>query len=566
MIKSPQTGNLAGRYDVAVLGGGLAGLTLALQCHQEIPAARIGILEKNSHPVPEAAFKVGESTVEVAAYYFAKVLGLEDHIRDQQLPKNGLRFFFRAGDNTAIERRLEVGGTQFPPTPSYQFDRGRFENYLAERCVSCGIDFLDQTTVKDVHLSRGRAPHRVSIVRGGKESVVECRWVADASGRAGILKRKLDLDRPAPHKANAVWFRVNARINVDDWSADPVWTKDHDWADPRWLSTNHLMGEGYWVWLIPLASGSTSIGIVADEETHPLSQFSSCEKALAWLDRTEPQCAEKIRAHQAEIQDFLAVKHYAMECKQVFSTRRWGIVGDAGYFLDPFYSPGSDFIAFGNTFLSELIRRDLAGRSLFFHAPLYDRLFRAFYRNTSVVFHDQYPLFGDHQVMPVKILWDWMIYWTIIGFNFMHGRTCDVTVYMRHFRKLKRLNDLNQFMQKFFRQWHDHVAPREANGTIDTSKMALITETNQALQDVLDDREYAIRFSENVRQMEELFWEIIDHAGVQCSVPFKRRKSQAKHQNGFRSVFDVTSQAVHQPLTDNQPLQEEKPTELSAGS
>ncbi len=150
-------------YDVTILGGGLAGLSLALQCRQEMPQARIVVLEKNRHPAPEAAFKVGESTVEVATHYFTKVLGLEDHMREEQLPKLGLRFFFRAGDNSAIERRLELGGRDFPPTPSYQLDRGRFENFLAERCQSLGIDFIDGAKIKDVELARGRKNHHVQV-------------------------------------------------------------------------------------------------------------------------------------------------------------------------------------------------------------------------------------------------------------------------------------------------------------------------------------------------------------------------------------------------------------------
>ena len=120
-MATPTTGaNASQAYDVTILGGGLAGLTLALQCRGEMPEARIVVLEKNRHPVPEAAFKVGESTVEVATHYFTQVLGLQEHMIDDQLPKLGLRFFFRAGDNSAIERRLELGGHDFPPTPSYQ--------------------------------------------------------------------------------------------------------------------------------------------------------------------------------------------------------------------------------------------------------------------------------------------------------------------------------------------------------------------------------------------------------------------------------------------------------------
>ena len=51
----------------------------------------------------------------------------------------------------------------------------------------------------------------------------------------------------------------------------------------RWLSTNHLMGAGYWVWLIPLGSGSTSVGIVADPALHPFHRLSRFDRALDWL-------------------------------------------------------------------------------------------------------------------------------------------------------------------------------------------------------------------------------------------------------------------------------------------
>ena len=48
------------QHDVIILGGGLAGLTLSLQLKQRFPDLDILILERRSHPVPEAAHKVGE--------------------------------------------------------------------------------------------------------------------------------------------------------------------------------------------------------------------------------------------------------------------------------------------------------------------------------------------------------------------------------------------------------------------------------------------------------------------------------------------------------------------------
>src|SRR5947207_11532840 len=105
----------ADQYDVAILGGGQAGLTLAVQLKKARPATRILVIERQKHPVPEAAHKVGESTVEIAAHYLRDVLGLHEHLQKQQLRKFGLRMFFSCDTNSDIARRVELGSTVFPP-------------------------------------------------------------------------------------------------------------------------------------------------------------------------------------------------------------------------------------------------------------------------------------------------------------------------------------------------------------------------------------------------------------------------------------------------------------------
>ena len=92
------------RYDVAILGGGLAGLTLALQLKRQRPETSIFVAEKRPGPAPEAAFKVGESTVEISADYFARVCGMQDHIEQDEL--------FKAGSSRDVGREDEGVGTK----------------------------------------------------------------------------------------------------------------------------------------------------------------------------------------------------------------------------------------------------------------------------------------------------------------------------------------------------------------------------------------------------------------------------------------------------------------------
>ncbi len=187
-------------YDVLIAGGGLAGLSLARQLTREAPSLRVFVAEKRPHPVPEAAFKVGESSVEIGAHYFQRVLGLEPHLRGQHLEKFGLRYFFPAAGNHRVEARFELGPSGFPPVPSFQLDRGRLENWLLRANREAGVDVRDGCRVEAFEFD---APlHRLTVRSGGRSETVEGRWLIDASGRAGLIRHRLGLTRPVGHLAN----------------------------------------------------------------------------------------------------------------------------------------------------------------------------------------------------------------------------------------------------------------------------------------------------------------------------------------------------------------------------
>lgn len=500
------------RHDVAILGGGLAGLTLALQLKQRDPGIDVAVVERRTHPVREAAFKVGESTVEIGAHYFADVLGLRGHLDDAQLRKFGFRFFFSDGRDD-VDRCTELGVSRLLPTPSWQIDRGRFENFLGEQARRLGVAFHDGSVVREVALAADDGLHRIAVECDGEATTLDARWVADASGRTGLLKRKLGLAEGNDHDANAVWWRVDGHLDPNDWSRDADWLARCDPPD-RWRSTNHMCGPGYWVWLIPLASGAHSIGIVCDPAMHPLESMNTHDKAMAWLRRHQPRVAADLDAPGHAVQDFAFLRHFSHGCRQVFSGDRWAITGEAGVFLDPFYSPGSDFIGIANTYICDLVARDRAGQPFAPHAALYQQVYLSFYTHMLTLYEGQYPLFGDAQVMPVKVIWDYTWYWGLLAPLFFHGRLTDIALLGKLRPEFERTGALNRAMQRLLREWGVcNNGPLQPDGRLlDQYLIDWFHEMNRALNDALDDDAVLARLRDNAVRMDWLAVEILARA------------------------------------------------------
>ena len=496
--------------DVAIMGGGLAGLSLALQLKKRFAGIDVLVVERRPHPVPVAAHKVGESTVEIGAHYFENVLGLKTHLQQDQIRKFGFRFFFSEGQRD-IARVTELGASRVLPVQSYQIDRGIFENFLAEEAQAQGVRFVDNAIVKEMQLSESAEPHRISWQRDGTTETAGARWLVDACGRAGLIKRRLGLAQGNAHHADAVWFRIKDRIVIDEWSDDPAW-RARCTPPERWRSTNHLVGAGYWVWLIPLASGSHSVGIVADPSIHPLESYNTFDKAMDWFKTYQPRLFDELDGKRHLLQDFAFFKRFSYGCKQVFSADRWALTGEAGLFLDPFYSPGSDFIAIGNTYICELIARDRAGQSLNAHAQLYDQIYHSFYESTLALYTGQYPMFADPEVLPVKVIWDYTYYWGVLSQLFFQNRLADLSAMSKLKDELAHCQKLNVAVQDFLRAWSLVSKKRNPAVMLDQAGLPWFAELNRSLTDTLDDAAFRARLQQSTVQLRALASELLARA------------------------------------------------------
>lgn len=442
----------AERYDVAILGGGLAGLTLAIQLKQQRPQTEVVVLEKREGPAPLAAFKVGESTVPAGAHYFDEVVGMKDHLKARHFVKFGLRFFLPAGDNSDITQRFEVGPFQYPPQDNWQIDRGLFENELAARASSLGVDVLQGCRVQDVDF--GSDLHTVRFSQLDSDASTQARWVVDAAGRASLLKRKLGLAREVSHTINSSWIRLRGGLDIEQWGAgNQAWMSKIPESGQRQYSTNHLLGEGYWVWLIPLGSGPISIGVCADPRYHPYEEISELGRMIDWMRRHEPQLAANIEPRMNDIEDFLRVEDFAYGVDQTYSTDRWTLVGEAGAFSDPFYSPGSDFIGYGNVITGDLVCRELDGEDISERVEYYNDYYQRTFAYVLARTEDMYPVMGNPGVMLPKLFWDTFLNHSAQVLTFVQNRLSDLEFMHSVHDDIDRVYRLSMNMQELFKDW-----------------------------------------------------------------------------------------------------------------
>jgi hypothetical protein len=237
---------------------------------------------------------------------------------------------------------------------------------------------------------------------------------------------------------------------------------------------------------------------------HPVESFNDFGRMLAWMQVHQPALARELDARRDALLDFGFLRDVSHGCRQVFSAERWALTGEAAMFLDPFYSPGSDFIAIGNTYIAELVARDFAGRADARATRHFQQLFFSFCRNTLELYRGQYALFGNARVMSAKVLWDYAYYWGVLCPLAIGGRLTDLALFADLAPQLAAAEVLNARVQAMFREWHAHGRARSMPAWMDQQELAWFARLNARLHDDLGDAAIRARLRENVELLHAL--------------------------------------------------------------
>lgn len=505
--------------DVIILGGGLAGLTLARQI---LLQTELSVLQLDKSPeLPRLGQKIGESTVQVGGYYLSRVLELEEYLVHKQVMKYNLRFYWptTGRNNDDILDYSQGYIRKFSNIPTYQIDRNQVEAKLIELNLQNRRYRLRRGAgIQSVLLGEAGSDHRVSFTLEGSAMEAVGHWVIDATGVSRFLTRQLKNRKACELRHGASYFWVDGTVNLERLSRTPyARLRAHPFRrdvghSPFWMATNHFSGPGYWLWVIPLPE-RTSFGLVYDEDYVDPEDVTEQAALKEWICQHIPVLAPVLA--EKEMLEHGSMRRYAYDCSAILSADRWALTGISGRFSDPLYSPGSDLMAMQNSFILECLKIE-DPKALASHVSMFNRLHEALFSAFLPSYRVSYGALGDQEAFTLKYAWELAIYFGFYVFPFVNEHFSDRLFIIGFFRRFARLGPANLKVQNYVQglsQWK----ARRGNGNgdpryFDFSDLEPLARAELCFYEVGHEPEQALRIlDQQLESLEEFARFILAH-------------------------------------------------------
>ena len=259
-------------YDFAVAGGGPAGTSAAICLAQK--GHRVVLFEKERFP----RFHIGESLLSTANDAFA-TLGVAERVEAACFPpKWGARLYTPDGmTGRGVDFTLASGVTR---AKTYQVCREQFDAILMDRAREVGVEVREGHRVTGCEFAPDSA--RLEFAAESGNGGVRVRALVDASGRHGLVAKKLGLRTDEPMLANiAVFSHFKGVPRLAGERPDDI----------RLVAR----ADAGWFWLIPISPELTSVGVVIPMKRYMQLEHGSPETMLQATFDDTPNMSELMR-------------------------------------------------------------------------------------------------------------------------------------------------------------------------------------------------------------------------------------------------------------------------------
>jgi 2-polyprenyl-6-methoxyphenol hydroxylase-like FAD-dependent oxidoreductase len=307
--------------DVVVIGGGPAGAGAARLLAQWGHSVRL--LTRAVDPARGAAESLPPSTRKLLT-----TLGVLDRVEQAD--------FYRTTGNTVWwgERHGEVepfdvsSPDDRASSYGYQVLRPVFDRLLLTAAGDAGAEISENTVVQRTHLPppdavAQDAPAVIDYQPEGRPTAsVRCRFVLDASGRAGVIARQ-------GFRVHQPGFRTQAFIGA--------WHSESGWNVP---DPSHTLVETYedgWAWSVPLSPTLRQVGVAVDGATTRIHRGPTLHETYRAEIAKAPHLGALIGESELD-------RVWACDAS-LFRAREYGgpgflLLGDAASCIDPLSSFG----------------------------------------------------------------------------------------------------------------------------------------------------------------------------------------------------------------------------------
>lgn len=312
------------RTKVLVVGGGPAGSTAAGFLARD--GIDVVLLERDMFP----RYHVGESLLP-SCLEVLELLGAREFIEAQGFVRKPGAYLHWQGEQWT----LDFGELRGRYQHSFQVSRATFDALLLQHARRLGAHVAEGANVRELEFCGERPVAAQWVGRDGAKHRIAFDYLVDASGRSGLMATRYLKNRQMHEvfKHIALWGY---------WSDVPQPNEARDGA-----ITVASIPDG-WLWAIPLADGTMSIGAVLRKDAYVAARKRAMLKQIYRDCIAASDLISRITASGRLVSPVRSEQDYSYR-SSAFAGPGYFLTGDAACFLDPLLSSGVHLAMYGAT-------------------------------------------------------------------------------------------------------------------------------------------------------------------------------------------------------------------------